>query len=540
MSVDEKTTVDESPKYEAGIAEEGEIINVSGHAQELDRSFGVLSVCAVGIISNNAWGAGGGTLVIALYNGGGPGVLYGLLAAAFFYAFICLGLAELASAIPSSANVYHWASVTGGPKYGRVLSWYGGWFNGIAWVFGAAAVTLPGANVAIAVYALYHPEYVPERWHVFIAYLGITAIDGSLVLFGQKYLARAASACGMLCMLIVFISTMVCAIMPSRTGAGYASNSFVWSDFQNLTGWSSNGFVFLMGMLNGAFTVGTPDGVCHMCEEMPNPRVNVPKGIAAQIIIGLLSTFCFFTAILYSITSLDDVFATNIVSLPLAAIYQQATRSNAGTTALLILFLVNFLITIPGCQVVCGRMLWTLARDDATPASHWLRRVSPRWKNPFNAQLVVIAGILVLGCVYIGSATAFNAIVGSFAIMTTLSYLSALLPHLLTGRRNIKPGPFWMPSPWGEIALGIASTYIIVFNVIYCFPFSMPVTALGMNYASVMVGGITVLLTGWYLWKRKHGYAGPRVALDARDDIVVGIVGGGKSEEEGRGRSLLS
>lgn len=45
----------------------------------------------------------------------------------------------------------------------------------------------------------------------------------------------------------------------------------------NLTGYSNDGFVFLMGMLNSAYAVGTPDCVSHLAEETPNPRVNIPK-----------------------------------------------------------------------------------------------------------------------------------------------------------------------------------------------------------------------------------------------------------------------
>lgn len=121
--------------------------------------------------------------------------------------------------------------------------------------------------------------------------------------------------------------------------------------------------------------------------------------------------------------------------------YQQATRSNAGTMGLLFIFLLDFLVAIPGAYVVCGRMLWTLARDDATPASGWLRHVSARWRNPLNAQIVCGICVTILGCIYIASDTAFNAFVGTFAILTTLSYLSAILPHLLTARKYVRPGP---------------------------------------------------------------------------------------------------
>jgi choline transport protein len=125
--------------------------------------------------------------------------------------------------------------------------------------------------------------------------------------------------------------------------------------------------------------------------------------------------------------------------------YQQATRSNAATMGLLFIFLLDFLVAIPGAYVVCGRMLWTLARDDATPASSWLRHVSARWRNPLQAQIVCGCCVTVLGCIYIASDRAFNAFVGTFAILTTLSYLTAILPHLLSARKYVRPGPVSPP-----------------------------------------------------------------------------------------------
>ena len=67
---------------------------------------------------------------------------------------------------------------------------------------------------------------------------------------------------------------------------------------------------------------------------------------------------------------------------------------------------------------------------------------------------------------------------------------------------------------------GIACAYIIVLNVIYCFPYAMPVDAQSMNYSVVIVGGLTIALTAWYFWKRTRGYVGPRVVLEAVDHEV--------------------
>ena len=77
-----------------------------------------------------------------------------------------------------------------------------------------------------------------------------------------------------------------------------------------------------------------------------------------------------------------------------------------------------------------------------------------------------------------------------------------------------------------------ASAYILVFNVLYMFPYVYPVTVGTMNYACVMSGGLTVLLAMWYLWKRSHGYVGPKVSLDGHDDILKGVVGLTAAQEE--------
>jgi amino acid transporter len=70
--------------------------------------------------SGNVWPALGGSILVAIFNGGPPGVLYEFITVSVFYWIVAASIAELASAIPSSAGVYHWASVTPGRKWGRV------------------------------------------------------------------------------------------------------------------------------------------------------------------------------------------------------------------------------------------------------------------------------------------------------------------------------------------------------------------------------------------------------------------------------------
>jgi amino acid transporter len=77
------------------------------------------------------------------------------------------------------------------------------------------------------------------------------------------------------------ITIIVVAAMPKT----HASNSFVWKDWNNQTGWKS-GVAFLTGVLNGAFTIGTPDAITHLAEELPNPKRDMPIAVMAQIGLG--------------------------------------------------------------------------------------------------------------------------------------------------------------------------------------------------------------------------------------------------------------
>ncbi|KAL8664212.1 MAG: hypothetical protein Q9168_007950 [Polycauliona sp. 1 TL-2023] len=487
-------------------------LNVSGHKQELQRNFGLLSLCGLGITSGNVWIPLGGALNVAIYNGGPPGVIYEYIVASFFYSIVAASIAELASAIPSSGGVYHWATITAG-RYGRACGWFAGWWNALAWLFGFASTVQIAAAQATSMYAVMHDDFETLQWHVFLAYIIITWIIILVVLYLNRALPSIEIVGGFFAVAGVVISILVCVIMPHVNGQPYASSSSVWGDWQNVTGYSS-GFAFLAGMLNGAFAVGAPDIVTHLAEEVPRPSCNIPKAILCQFVFGVLSGFCYLIAILYGISNFDDVLASPYL-FPLAEIYRQAAGSKAGSVGLLFLAFMPTFLSCIGCCVTSSRVFWTLARDRATPWSRFFSNVDQGTHNPFRAIMSVGVFATVLGCIYVGSKTAFAAFAGSFVILTTLSYVAAILPHLLSGRKNVVPGWFWMRGMTGFVANGIACGYIIVFIVIFSFPFSLPVDAAHMNYASLITGGLSLfVLVLWFI--RQSTYVGPReVILDA-------------------------
>lgn len=230
------------------------------------------------------------------------------------------------------------------------------------------------------------------------------------------------------------------------------------------------------------------------------------------MVVGLFTAFFYVIALFYSINDLDSVMALPYV-FPLGEVYRQATNSHAGALGLMIVIFLPTLCCCIGTQITAGRMLWTLARDGATPFPSWIGRIDKRFKNPFNATLTCGIIIIVLSCIYEGSTTAFAAFVGSFVIFSTMSYLAAIMPHILSARRYIVPGPFWMPSSIAYVVEGLSCAYIIVFVVIYCFPFAMPVSAQNMNYASLIFGGLTIIVAGWWAWIGSRGYKGPQALI---------------------------
>ena len=127
-----------------------------------------------------------------------------------------------------------------------------------------------------------------------------------------------------------------------------------------------------------------------------------------------------------------------------------------------------------------------------------------------NATVITAVLVTILGAIYVGSLTAFNAFVGSFILMSSSSYIAAILPNLINKRNGIKSyGPFHMKGALGFAVNGIACAYMITWFVIYAFPYYLPATPDTMNYASLLWGGFTILVTAWWFFRARKGYVGP-------------------------------
>lgn len=375
----------------------------------------------------------------------------------------------------------------------------------MAWVLGGASVSAILGQQTVSMYALMHPGFEMKSWHVFISFIICTWLCCSIVLFLNRFLPQLNNLGGFFILAGVLITIIVCACMPHVNGIPYATNEDVWRTWTNSTGYSSNGFVFVAGMLNGAYAVGTPDCSTHLAEEIPKPSKNIPKAVFAQMSIGFVAGLLYMIALFYAV---NDIGAVLDSSFPLAEIYHQASGSRGGGLGLLIVTFLPTVINCAGCYITAGRTLWTLARDRATPFPNQVGRINSTMHNPFNATLICGAVMTILACIYVGSTTAFNAFVGCFVQLSSLSYFAAIFPHILTRRSSFVRGYFWMGN-FGYIINTLSCIYIIAFVVIFCFPFSLPTDAASMNYASLMTGGLTIFVAiNWFF--RMRSYEGPK------------------------------
>jgi amino acid transporter len=268
------------------------------------------------------------------------------------------------------------------------------------------------------------------------------------------------------------------------------------------------------------------------------------------LIAPILGAFTFAITLFYGITDLDAVLNSN-GSFPLAEVYAQATGSTGATFGLLFIIFLSLAPCLIGTFLTVGRTWWALARDNAVPFSGFFSKVDEDLSCPIPATIFTGIMTTAFGAITLGSKAAFSDLVGSFVILTTTSYALAIGGHLFTGRKNLPIGPFckftssiygllqtilsvrvlthWVVTGLGKWGYGInavAVITIIFFNIIFCFPYALPVETATMNYNSVILAGVVTLTTLWWFVHALRNYSGPKL-------------GGIEETEEGRRLSTV-
>ena len=123
-----------------------------------------------------------------------------------------------------------------------------------------------------------------------------------------------------------------------------------------------------------------------------------------------------------------------------------------------------------------------------------------------NALALVCSVSALISFIYIGSSTAFNAIVSLQAMALCISYMPPIT--FLALRRILgtapQPGPFTMGR--AGLPINILAVVYLIFVVIWMpFPQELPVTGSNMNYAGPIFGAVIIgALLDWTISGHKR------------------------------------
>ena len=321
-------------------------------------------------------------------------------------------------------------------------------------------------------------------------------------IWGSKILPHTNTWAGVLHVIGFLAILIVLGVLSPKNEA-----DFVFTEFVNRSGWSSDGVSWLVGLLSTVYPMLGYDAAAHVSEEIPNASRNVPLVMVGSVTINGIMGLGYCIMLLFCTGPLGALLSTP-TGFPFMQIYLNATRSPAGATVMsLILILIAIAAAAAGITST-SRTLWAFARDGGTPFPGYFSKVSKRLEIPVRAVVVVMVLQMLLGFIYLGNTTAFNAVLAMAIIGMYLSYLLPIVYMLIHGRPKIQRsefGPFYLGRGLG-IALNVISIVWLVVCIIFStFPNFMPVTPQNMNYSSVVMAGWLVFGAGYYFaggWKK--------------------------------------
>jgi choline transport protein len=91
-------------------------------------------------------------------------------------------------------------------------------------------------------------------------------------------------------------------------------------------------------------------------------------------------------------------------------------------------------------------------RDGGLPFSKVFAKVHPKLQLPLNALILTVIIDVIFGCIFLGSSSAFNAILSASVVALGLSYSIPVMINCLRGRKMLGDRPFVLPGIFGWIA----------------------------------------------------------------------------------------
>ncbi|KAF9876393.1 hypothetical protein CkaCkLH20_06336 [Colletotrichum karsti] len=457
-----------------------------GHAQELKRQFSLPALGALCVCLMATWEALSTVVAPALVSGGAPCLFYNLVLSTVCTVCIASSLGEIASIYPTAGGQYHWVAALCPPSTRSAAAFTTGWISvGGQVVLTSSAAFAAGLQVQSLI-ILNDDSYIPARWQGMLFYWAILVYGMTMNIWGHRLLPTANIVSGVLHATGFIAILIVLGVMAPKNTA-----SFVFKEFTNSSGWESDGVSWLVGLISAVYPYLGYDAACHLAEELPNASRDVPIAMVGSVVVNGIMGLIYGTVLLFSTGPLDALLSTP-TGYPFMQIFLDVTKSHGGATFMsLVIILTAIAATVAGITST-SRTLWAFARDRATPYDRYLSRVDRRHQIPVFSVVLVTVLQMLLGFIYLGNTTAFNAILSMAIIGMYSSYIIPICYMMAYGRRTLKRsdyGPFKLGPVLGPVLNVISLVWMVVVIIFSTFPSAMPVTPQNMNYSIVVMSG---------------------------------------------------
>ncbi|KAH7361173.1 GABA permease [Pyrenochaeta sp. MPI-SDFR-AT-0127] len=495
--------LDSEKKVQNAVDTDDDVLAQLGYTQELKRSFGLLGMVGFSFSIVTSWTALSGVLIIGVESGGPPVMIWGWLAVCLVTLAVAYSMAEMCSAYPVAGGQYSWVAILAPTRVARGLSYLCGWFMLIGIICMGAVNNFVATNFVLGTAQLNY-GFTIERWHtVLVAYL-ITFIAASSNTFLPHILNKLSKA--------IFawnlLSFVVCLVTILSKNDHKQSASYVFTDFQNFTGWNAP-YATCLGLLQSAFGMCCYDAPSHMTEEIKNARKQAPRAIIMSVYIGFFTGFIWLIALCFCIGDLETT-GTTATGVPVIEIIFNSTGSVAGASTLASMIAIIALVSANSLMAEGSRAVYAFARDNGLPYSDLLSKVSSR-SVPMNAIILTAVVQMAFNSIYFGTTTGFNTIIAIATQGFYLSYLIPLLSRILahfSGKKTRLEGPYSL-GRWGIVLNIIGFLYLAFICVVSNLPTVTPVDSGNMNYTSAATGVVMLVSLIFWITTGRKKFTGP-------------------------------
>lgn len=178
--------------------------------------------------------------------------------------------------------------------------------------------------------------------------------------------------------------------------------------------------------------------------------------------------------------------------VPIYEIWIQATRSDVAATIFITLLAIIAFFSLNGCQQTSSRLTWAFTRDNALVMSIYFGSIHDTLQVPVYALLANATVIFIIGCIYLASSTAFNALIGTGLILQQVSFCfpAALLIYRRRSSAYLPSHRFFNLGLFGWVSNIVTLIFGVVTLVFYNFPAEVPVDGGNMStytYSSSLI-----------------------------------------------------